>query len=73
MNIKQQIVNEIELRKLLRGNTKTTYKKIAKETGVSYNSILKWVKDNNKTITLRSLEKIADNLGKRFIMVDKEI
>jgi transcriptional regulator with XRE-family HTH domain len=76
MSIKQQIVSEIELRKLLRveKKDKLTYRKIAKEIGMTPNGLSRWVTDKKgRGIGSDKLEKIAEILGKKFILVDKDI
>lgn len=74
MKIKQQIINEVQLRKKLRGEDKMTYRKLAKECNMSYNSLLKWVNgEPQRGITINNLEKVAEKLGKKLILVDLDV
>jgi len=73
MSIKKQIIGELNLKKKLKGELKMTYKEVAKESGVGYTSLLRWIKDENKSMSIDSLERIAEVLGKKFVLIDKNI
>jgi transcriptional regulator with XRE-family HTH domain len=76
MSIKEQIITEVELRKMLRAekDDKLTYAKIAKAVGMSANGLSKWVTDKkSRGIGSDKLEKIAKVLGKKFILVDENL
>ena len=69
MSIKEQIVDEVRLRKLLRGEKedKMTFKRLAKEIGMSEAGLNRWINSNGRSIRSEKLEKIAEVLGKKFI------
>lgn len=72
MSIKDQILDEIALKKRVRGSG-VNLKAIAKDTGLSYNGLLKWARDPERSIGDKSLDKIAKALGKRIILIDKDV
>jgi transposase-like protein len=71
MGIKSQIITEMELRKKLRGEEKMTIKDVAKSSGVSYNNLLKWVNQPERSLGDANLEKVVSALNKKIILVDK--
>ena len=75
MGIKGQIITELELRKMLKpgSDSKTTLKEISTRTGLNYGGLLKWVNNPERSISDSSLDKIAEVLGKKIILVDKNI
>ncbi len=72
MGIKEQILDEIALKKRVRGSG-VNLKAIAKDTGLSYNGLLKWRNEPERSIGDKSLDKIAKALGKRIILINRDI
>jgi transcriptional regulator with XRE-family HTH domain len=73
MGIKSQIILEMELRRKLRGDSRMTYKDIARESGVSYSGLMKWVREEGRGIGDGSIDSILGVLGKRVIIVDNDL
>ena len=71
MTIKEQIISEVSLRRLVQGEDKKTYRSIAKECNISYNGFLNWINGKNEGISSSTLEKVASALGKKFILIDE--
>lgn len=73
MSIKTQVLKEIELHKKLRGKDKKSLKTIANEAGINYSGFLLWINNPGRGINDKTLDKIADVLGKRIILIDNTI
>lgn len=75
MGIKEQIITELELKKMLKTGSggKVTLKDISIKTGLNYGGLLKWRNSVDRSIGDSSLDKIAEALGKRIILIDKDI
>jgi hypothetical protein len=71
MTIKEQIQKEIELQGSLRGEKKRTCKDIAKEANIDYNGFILWLKDDNRSMGDRNVQKVVDALGMKFILISK--
>ena len=46
---------------------------IARDVGISYSGLRKWVKDDDRSIGDKTLDRIADVLGKKIILIDKDV
>jgi transposase-like protein len=71
MSIKQQIISEVELRRKIKGQDKVTIKSIAKTTGISYNNLLKWFNQPERSLGDANLDKVVSALDKKLVMIDK--
>lgn len=72
MGIKQQIINEFELRSSLK-NGRINLTKMSKDIGVSYSGLRRWMSEDDRGISDSTLDKIADYMGKKIILIDKNI
>tara|TARA_R110002096_G_scaffold382312_1_gene576206 strand:+ start:6368 stop:6592 length:225 start_codon:yes stop_codon:yes gene_type:complete len=73
MNLKDQIKAEIKIM-LSKKGVRHTYKSIAESSGMTYNGLSKWLKDDkSRGIGSDKLESLAKVMGKRFVMVDKDL
>lgn len=72
-SIKELVISEVESRKLMRKNDRLTYKGLAREVNMSYNGLLMWVNNDGRSIGSEKLDQIAEVLGKKFVLVDKNI
>ena len=73
MSIKRQIIKEIELKKRMRGDDKISLKDISRRTNISYSGLRYWLEDDGRSMGDDKLDKIVGVLGKRFILVDKDV
>ena len=71
MSVKKQLISEIELRKSL-SRKDYNLKVLSMKIGMSYSGLRRWVKDDDHNLGVGNLEALADVLGKRFILIDKE-
>ena len=71
MSVKKQLISEIELRKRV-SRKDYNLKVLSRKIGMSYSGLRRWVKDDDHNLGVGNLEALADVLGKRFILVDKE-
>jgi len=73
MTIKDQLRREIALRGKLKGKDKKDLKMIAKESGINYAGFCQWYSDSDRGMIDKNIEKIAEALGKRLVLIDKSI
>lgn len=69
-NIEKQVIDEINLRRQLRGESRETIIGLAKKSGVTYGCLYRWFREE-RSISSATLEKLASALGKKVILVDK--
>lgn len=84
MTIKEQIINRME--KAIKTRVPTgktnkygrptykqqiTYGEIAERSGISYSTLRKWIVEDGRGISDRTLDKIASALDKVIILTDK--
>lgn len=72
MGIKQQIIDEIELRKSLKKD-RVNLSQMARDIGVSYSGLRKWVNEEDRGISDSTLDKIAEYMGKRIVLISRDI
>lgn len=72
MDIRQQLLNEMKLKKRFDYNS-YNYKRIAESCGISYTGLSKWISEESRGMSYITLEKIADRLGKRIVLIDKDV
>jgi len=76
MSIKQQIIDEMVVKKSVKASRKDkmSYKKLALAIKMSPSGLNRWIKDNDsRGIGSDKLEAIAKELGKKFILVDEKL
>ena len=64
------LIAEIELRKAA-NYVDNNYRVIASRVGMSYSGFIKWVKNDDRGMSDSRLDKVADSIGKKIILVDK--
>jgi transcriptional regulator with XRE-family HTH domain len=72
MGIKQQIIEEFELRKRLKDD-RVNLTQMAKDIGVSYSGLRKWMNDDTRGINDATLDKMAEYMGKRIVLISKDV
>ena len=71
MSIKKLIISEIKLRKTA-DFTNNNYSALASSIGMSYSGFTRWLRTNDRSIGDSRLDKLADKLGKKIVLIDKE-
>ncbi len=70
MGIKSILISEMELRKAA-DHANNNYRAMSLKVGMSYSGFMKWIKDEGRSLGDSKLDKLADGMGKKIILVDK--
>ena len=70
-DIKNQIKKEIELRSHLNNSEKMCIKQVAKAAGISYTGLQKFLREPERGMSDKNLEKVSNVLNKRIVLIDK--